>query len=339
MNRKFRAVLQYLIFLGGGLFLVWWQLKEMTSEERTHFYQSLQQANYWVVLPIIIIALLSHLSRSMRWKLMMEPMGYDPALKNVFAATMIGYLANAAIPRLGEILKCSVLARYEKLRVDRLVGTIIIERLFDFACFLFFIAVTILIQLELAGDFVLKLLRSGTESNPAQAMIKPLILLSFLIVAFFISRKVFLKYPDNPLVKRVKQFIQGIIEGFRTIKGLRRQRAFLAHTLLIWFLYILQIYIGFYAMPETSVLGVGAGFSVLTLATMAMIITPGGIGSFPVFVMQTLLIYGISSPVGTAFGWLMWGVNSLILIIAGLISLLALPLMNPPGPRVKNAEP
>ena len=81
-------------------------------------------------------------------------------------------------------------------------------------------------------------------------------------------------------------------------------------------------------MSSTSNLGLGAAFSVLTLATVAMIVTPGGIGSFPIFVMQTLVIYNISEPYGKAFGWLLWGANTLIYIIFGLASLLLLPYIN-----------
>ena len=138
MRKRLFSILQYIIFLGGGIFLVWWQLKSMTAEQKTAFIAALSHANYWLLFPVILGIFLSHFSRAMRWKLMMEPLGYNPALKNVFAVTMIGYFANAAVPRLGEILKCTFLAKYENLKVDKLVGIIIIERAFDFFCYLVF---------------------------------------------------------------------------------------------------------------------------------------------------------------------------------------------------------
>lgn len=79
----------------------------MTEAEKVQFKVAFQLANYWLIIPVVIMSLLSHLSRAMRWKLLMEPLGYKPALKNVFAVTMVGYLANAAVPRLGEVLKCT----------------------------------------------------------------------------------------------------------------------------------------------------------------------------------------------------------------------------------------
>ena len=153
MGKKLFSILKYLFFLGGGLALVWWQLKGMKPEEKEEFYLALSNAEYWVAIPVVIMSLLSHLSRSLRWKILLEPLGYYPKLKNVFAVTMIGYLANSAVPRLGEVLKCTFLARYENLKVDKLVGTIILERIFDLICFVIFIGITILIQIELVGGF------------------------------------------------------------------------------------------------------------------------------------------------------------------------------------------
>ena len=115
MNKRLISILQYTVFLGAGIFLVWWQLKGMTAEQKSQFTSALRSANYWLIIPIVFMSLFSHLSRAYRWKLLLEPLEYYPKIKNVFAVTMVGYLANAAIPRLGEILKCTFLAKYENL--------------------------------------------------------------------------------------------------------------------------------------------------------------------------------------------------------------------------------
>ena len=154
MRKKIFSLIQYAVFLGAGIFLVWWQLKSMTVAEKTEFYAAFANTNYWLMIPVIGMSLLSHLSRSMRWQLMMEPLGYKPALNNVFAVTMVGYLANSAIPRLGEVLKCSLLARYERLKLDKLFGIVLVERTFDLVCYIIFIGITVLIQINLIGDYV-----------------------------------------------------------------------------------------------------------------------------------------------------------------------------------------
>ena len=166
MNKRLISILQYTLFLGAGIFLVWWQLKGMTAAQKTQFTSALSNANYWLIIPIVFMSLLSHLSRAYRWKLLLEPLDYYPKIKNVFAVTMVGYLANAAIPRLGEILKCTFLARYEKLNVGKLIGTIIIERTFDFICFIIFIGLTILIQINLVGNYVKeKIIKIGNTAG------------------------------------------------------------------------------------------------------------------------------------------------------------------------------
>ena len=328
MRKRFFSILQYVIFPAVGILLVWWQLKSMTVIEKKEFYDAINHANYWLIVPIVIMAMLSHISRSLRWKLLMEPLGYNPKLKNVFAVTMVGYLVNAAIPRLGEILKCTFLARYEKLKVDKLVGTIIIERTFDLLCYFIFIAITVFIQIDLVGDFVKKRLNTITHSSGIPLWTKALIVIISIILIVVFIKFLFKRFPRNKIIYGINSFLKGFMEGLKSIKNLKHRKAFLLHTIIIWSMYLLQIYIGFSAMEATTHLSLKASCSVLALATLAMIATPGGIGSFPIFVGETLAMYSIAYPQGRAFGWLIWGVSIGIVIIAGVTALLVLPYIN-----------
>lgn len=320
MQKKLGLILQYGIFLGGGIFLIWWQFSKMTPEELLKFKFALTNANYTIVFPIIILALASHVSRSVRWKILIEPMGYKPSLFTTFAVTMVGYLANSFVPRLGEILKCTMLGKYERIPVQKLIGTIVIERIFDLVCYLFFILFTIIIQFSLVGNFV---------KSSISKMIKPesgialwgWILVLFLIVAFIILlvRFILKKYSSNKLVKRLNNFFAGLKEGITSIKKLKKRGWFIFHTLFIWSMYLLEIYIGFSAIKEVSHLGLNAACSVLTLATFAMILTPGGIGTFPTAIFLVLGLYNIEQSTGEAFGWLMWGTTTFIILFFGLL--------------------
>jgi hypothetical protein len=155
-----------------------------------------------------------------------------------------------------------------------------------------------------------------------------LLLIAVIILLLFLVKLFMKKYPQNKIIRKINNFIKGIGEGFKSIKHLKHRRAFILHTLFIWAMYLLQIYIGFYAMEGTMHLSLKAACSVLTFATLAMILTPGGIGSFPIFVMQTLLVYGIAAPLGQAFGSLLWGVSTAIVLVAGLLALLVIPYIN-----------
>jgi uncharacterized protein (TIRG00374 family) len=339
MRKRIYSLLQYIVFLGAGIFLVWWQLKSMTAGEKTTFYSSLSNANYWLMIPVVCMSILSHLSRSMRWKLLMEPLGYHPSTKNAFASTMVGYLANAAIPRLGEVLKCSLLARYEKLKIDKLFGTILLERTFDMLCYLIFIGITVLIQINLVGSYVAERIENLGQGSVFPVWAKLLLVVVSIWGIFMLLKWLVKKFPHNKVIIKVNNFIHGIGAGFKTVKNLKKRKQFVAHTLFIWAMYLLQIYIGFSALAGTELLGIRAAFSVLSFATLAMILTPGGIGSFPIFVMETLLIYSIASPVGIAFGWLLWGANTAIVIVLGLLSLLFLPYINKHKHEVHTGHP
>lgn len=328
MRKRIFSILQYVIFLAGGIFLVWWQLRSLTPEQKNAFLNALREANYWLILPVAAITLLSHLIRALRWKLLMEPLNYNPALKNVFAVTLVGYFANAAFPRLGEILKCTFLARYEKIKVDKLVGTIIVERAFDVVCYIIFIGITVLIQINVVGDYVKKILEEIAVSPGFPLWGKLLIVLSIMTGMFLFLKFIFDRFPKNKIILTVNNFLNGILEGFKSIKNLKQRWLFILYTILIWFMYLMEIYIAFSAMEGTAHLGIKAAFSVLTLVTLSMIVTPGGIGSLPVLMQKTLIFYGISDALGTAFGWLMWGISTGIVIVAGLVALLLLPYMN-----------
>jgi uncharacterized protein (TIRG00374 family) len=328
MKRRWLTWLQYLLFTGGGFFLVWWQLKSMTPVEKSEFYRAISQTNYWVIIPVVCMSLASHLSRAMRWKLLLEPVGYQPKIANAFMATMIGYLANSAVPRLGEVLKCSMLARYEKMRIDRLVGTILLERSFDLICFALFVGLTILFQLDLIGTMLSTYWQTAQQKIHGFSWAYVALILVVLLLLFFVARMLLRKMSNMKLVKKLMQIFSGVADGFKSILQLKNRRAFLMHTLFIWLMYLGQIYVGFLSLEETAGLSLGAACSVLTLASLSMIVTPGGIGSFPIFVMEVLLLYQIESPVGKAFGWLMWGVSTGLIVVSGLLSLVILPWYN-----------
>ncbi|MEO8769064.1 MAG: lysylphosphatidylglycerol synthase transmembrane domain-containing protein [Ferruginibacter sp.] len=339
MRKRLFSILQYVIFLGGGIFLVWWQFDSMNVAEKKEFYNALNDANYWLLIPVVIMSLLSHLSRSMRWKLLMEPLGYKPKLKNVFAVTMIGYLVNAALPRFGEIVKCTFLSRYEKLKFDKLVGTIIVERTFDVICYIIFIAITILIQINVIGSFAKEKIETVTGSAAGMPLWgKAIIIFAIIITVLYLIKLLLKRFPNNKIINKINIFLKDIIEGFKSIEHLKHKRAFILHTLFIWAMYLLQIYVGFFAMEGTAHLSIKAACSVLMVASLAMMITPNGIGMFPIFVMETLKRYHIDDPLGQAFGSLIWGITTSIVLLAGFLALILLPILNRKKNEVSSSD-
>jgi hypothetical protein len=316
MKKKIISIVRNLIFLGIGIFLVWWQLGKMSDAQEVQFKESLLHAKYIYIIPVVLMALLSHLSRALRWRILIEPMGYRPKASNTFYATLCGYFANNFVPRAGEVLRCTLLSKYENIPVTKLIGTVILERVFDFITYLFIILITFLIQVKTVSNFVKEKFTffSGNNRTP---WLKYVIILLVLFGIWLGIKFVFTKYNKKPFIQKLISYWAGLKEGFTSIMHLKKRKLFLAHTIFMWSMYLLQIYIGFLALSQTAHLGIGAAFSVLTLSTLAMIVSPGGIGAFPVAVQQVLLIYSIEN---ISFGWLMWSVSTGIILIAGLIS-------------------
>jgi hypothetical protein len=136
-------------------------------------------------------------------------------------------------------------------------------------------------------------------------------------------------------VKKIKILFQGVGAGLSSVKNLENKTAFILHTIFIWACYALGTYLGFFVISETSGLPVAAAFPVLAFASIGMIITPGGIGTYPWFIMEVMLLYGIDEGHGYANGLLQWVAQFSMILIVGFLSLVALPYYNRQREKVK----
>jgi glycosyltransferase 2 family protein len=319
MNKKLKNFLQYSFFLGLGIFLTWWQYSRMKPDEKQFFSQSIRHAHYWVLIPVFIMSLLSHISRAARWRILIEPLGYRPRLSFSFATVMIGYLVNTLLPRVGEVAKCTLLGKREKIPVDKLIGTILIERTVDLFSYFVIIIITVLLQFERVGALVTEIFTNLTRQSRVHPAIKITVFIAGMVLLYYGMRRLFRKYSHNKIVGRIRGIAQGLRAGFVTIKRIRHKGWFLAHTIFIWIMYLMQIQIGFLALEYTAHLGLDAAFATLTLGTLAMIVTPGGMGAFPYAVSKVLVLFSISSIAAQSFGWIMWGASTGIVLIMGVL--------------------
>ena len=318
MKKKIISLLKYAAFLGIGVFLTWWQVSKMTAFQKLQFKESLLHANYIYLLPVFIITVLGHVSRAIRWKILIEPMGYEPKSSNTFYAVMCGYFTNAFLPRVGEILRCTLLSKYENIPTNKLIGTILVERVFDLLCYFLLILITFLIQIETVSDFIKDKINHLIILKPTVPIWSIVVgLLLFAFITYAVIKWILNRYKHHHYIIKLKGFHIGLKEGFSTILHLKKRKKFIGHSLFIWTCYLFEIYIGFSALDATSSLPIAAAFSVLSLATLAMIVSPGGLGAFPIAVQQVLLMYNVDN---IFFGWLMWGVTTGIIIVVGIIS-------------------
>jgi uncharacterized protein (TIRG00374 family) len=324
MKTKSKQILQFILFLSLGIFLLWYTTVSLSKDDIQKVKELVLQAKLSYVIPSILFLLISHYIRALRWKMMMDELGRKPGITNVFLSVLVGYFLNLVFPRLGEVAKCSLLGKYEKMPVDKLIGTIVAERILDLICLIIVIAFTIVSQINRVGvyakELMDKLLLKANESVFSVTI--------GLFLVLFISFALYRIFRKSKWLTKFNSFLNGMKEGLFSIGKIEKKGMFFGYTLLIWFLYLSSIRIGFYSLPATELLSWVPSLTILTFGSFAMIATQGGVGAYQLAVQKTLGFYGIQEVVGLAFGWLLWSVQTFMLLVVGPISMLLLFLFN-----------
>ena len=329
MPRKNRAAtfIKFTVFLGLGIVIIWLSLRGLTPDERSQIIHSFLTANYnWVILTISM-GILSHVLRALRWMLFFEPMGYHPTFKNTFFAVMVGYFANMAFPRLGEVTRCGILTRYEKIPFNKSFGTVVTERTIDMIIFVLLFFLMIATQAGTIGHY----LNTNIYPKFAEKFQNPIfskvviisaaaLFLAFVVVVYMMRKRI----AASHLFLKVKKLILGFWEGLKSLSQIRRPGLFVFYSVAIWALYFFMIYVCFFCFPDTSALTPGAGLSSLVLGSVGIMVTPGGIGLYPAIIQETLLLYGITRTTGLALGWISWTAQTTMILVVGGISLILL---------------
>jgi len=314
-----KSLVKKTIPLALGVFLIWISLSRLTPEDIESVKTSFKTANYWWVLLSLVLGVLSHFSRAYRWKFMLEPLGYKPKFLNSAMAVIIAYLVNLGIPRAGELSRAAALAEYEDVPFEKGFGTIVAERVADLVMYALFILLAFLAQYDLIKTELSKKL----PENPVYTVVALIILAA--IGYLFLK---WLKNSEKESVVKLKTFISGLIVGVKSIFTMKKKWAFIFHTLFIWLMYIMMLYVAKFAIPETADLSINAVLISFVIGTFSYAATNGGIGAYPIAIQSALLLYSINEVAGLSFGWIMWTSQTLMVLVFGGLSFLLLPLYN-----------
>lgn len=324
------SILKYLFFIALGVALLFLAFRGLALKE---LWEELKQANYWWFLGTIIIAIFSHFFRAFRWNQLIGQMGYKTRVSTTFYAVMMGYLANLALPRLGEVTRCGFLSKKENIPFNALFGTVVAERVFDLVILIFIISAVILLQIKLIGGFLNKMLIKpliGVYSGNFTAIIIVLVLLiiiSFALLIIFRKMKPWLK--TTLFYSKVEIFINGFLNGLKSIGKLKQKGLFFFYTFMVWFFYLLMIILPFQAFPETSILNFLDGVTVLGIGSLGIVApVPGGIGSYHFIITELLSqLYDIPVKVAAAYATANHATQTIMFIVLGIISYFLLILV------------
>ncbi|SFU59366.1 hypothetical protein SAMN05216480_1099 [Pustulibacterium marinum] len=300
-----------------GVFLIWYSYNKFSEEQLREIQHYFSNANYRFVLISVLCGFLSHLSRAYRWNYMLKPLGYKPKIANNTMAVFVGYIMNLVIPRSGEFSRALIINKYEDVPYDKALGTIIGERVADMLILLIIVASAFFIQLDVLKDFVLSIVP-----------IKNILILLFILILLGLAFLWFVYKTNNVLSNKIRGFVTGIFDGILSIIKMKNKWGFIFHTLFIWVMYVAMFYINIYALPETSNMAAGTVISAFIVGSFTIAFTNGGFGSYPFFISKILALFSIPLTLGTAFGWIVWIAQFVMMVFFGALSLILLPIYN-----------
>lgn len=323
--KHFLTVLKYVLLLSISAALMWYAMRGLRWEAIGHYIAT---ANYFWLAITLSLSVLGYFSRAYRWQMQLDASQTPAPYWAVYHAMMVGYLANIVLPRMGEVIRCSVLRRTSGVPVQVAIGTVVTERVIDVLVLLGLLSSVLLLDFTTFWGFVTEnilgnkydtLARNRTPLLIAGGI--ALVLLAVAGVALFRNLE---RLRQNALFNKGVVFVKGLLAGVFSVLKLEKKGAFLLHTFFTWLVYYLMDYLAFFCFPETYGLDMRAGLAVLTFGAFGMAApVAGGIGPFHVMVQGILLVYGVSKEAGIAYALVVHGAQTLLVVVMGAISFVA----------------
>lgn len=317
------SALKYILLLIIGITLL---ILAFKGQDLNSLISDLQKANYGWVSASLSTMFLAHVLRAFRWRMMISSLGHGtPSMVNTTYAVIIGYLANLALPRMGEVSRCGVVNRTDNIPVIKLIGTVIVERIIDLLMLIIFIAFSIFLQFDVISEFLYRdvfLKLNGSAGNRTILIFAALMLIIALVFFYILMKKK--KWGIRSLLYNL---FMDMKSGILSVKDLKNKTGFIASSIGIWLLYWISCYLCFFALNSTSRLGIMPALSTLVFSSIGMVApVQGGIGAFHWMVSEGLEIYNIPKSEGLAYALLIHSSQTILILFTGAISLIILML-------------
>jgi uncharacterized protein (TIRG00374 family) len=323
---------KYALFLSITAVLLYFSFRDIKFSD---LMAGLQSANYWWIALSMGAGLAAFVIRARRWQLIIHPLGYRPSLKNTYDAVMLTYLANFAMPRMGEVVRCGALRKTEKIPFESLFGTVVLERVFDLLCLILISLSVVLLRFDTFGRFI--------DTNIWQPLVQGVNVgnyalvgggvggLAVLVLLFAVFRK---RMEKLPFVGKIKKLWNGLFDGLKAGFRLQQRREFFLQTALLWVAYWLQAYAVMLAMPETHALGAIDALFLMIIGGLGWVApVQGGMGAYHFLISMTLYaMYAIPTSHGVVFATISHETQAIMMIVLGLLSWGAIML----NKKVKN---
>lgn len=349
MKNTLQNILKFLVFLGLGLGILYFVYQNQNEAYQAQcamdgiaaaecslmqkIFNDFKSVKLGWLGAAFIAYFISNLARALRWKMLLKPLGSSTRTINAFLTVMLALFANLGFPRLGEVLRPVTLAKYEKIPVEKVVGTIVVDRTMDVLSLLIIISVAFFLEFDTLWGYLSENMASdkGTNllSNPLVLGVLGSGLLS--VILLFICRK---KIQTTAIYRKVKKIILGFVDGILSIRHLDKPLLFIVYSIVIWAGYYLMFFFYMPAFGPTAHLGATIALMTFVFGTFGIVIpSPGGMGTYHFLVMACLTLYGVNEADAFSSANISFFATHFSNILFGLAAVLLLPIIN------KNYEP
>ncbi len=294
MTARLKGVLRLVLSLVLSLLFLYLAFRNTSLDE---LLAALEGVNYWWLVLMFIILLISHAFRSLRWRYLLNPIKPGIGFRNLFSAVMVGYMMNNVLPRAGELVRPYAIGKLENIRAGAALGTIVVERLLDILTFLCLIAILPIIYHGPLTQTFPWLAEGGMWLGAIT-----LVVLAGLVLMMIrrdwtdaVLRLVHRVLPES-LGRRVDGLAHAFLDGLLFVKQPRALGVILVLGILVWGLYGLMTFVAFLAFDALATLGPGAALVVLAISSIGVAIpTPGSTGTYHFFTSATLTrLFGVA---------------------------------------------
>jgi uncharacterized protein (TIRG00374 family) len=307
-----------------GILFMWLAFREVEFSE---VLDSARGMRFWWILPFTIATLFAHYIRALRWKMLFTDRQKTPSKLTLYTGVMFGYLVNIPLPRVGEVARPVYVAQQVGESNSKIIGTIVLERVVDLLGMLLLMAFVVIFLIAdpqvLSRLFGIDITDPGTQMELVFTLLKyggiALISLGLFYWLFKIASertegKIF------EIVVKIQKVIRTFVDGLLAVRDLRNWPLFIFHSALIWALYIFMTYAGFWMFDMQAEYGLGFTEAVVLTVVSAVglsIPTPGGIGSYHLFITKSLFIfYAVPEATGLAYATIAHAATLVIIFIA-----------------------
>ena len=313
MNPKLKKTLSVVIPILLSIGLVWYSLNKVPLEKI--LFEAKQADLKWLLVSVVCLNL-SHMSRAYRWLFMLKPLGYNVRYLNSLMAVFSAYLMNYGIPRSGEVARATIMTKYEDVPFEKSFGTIISERVIDTVVMLIIMIITLVLQYDFIVDFFSSLFKTSHIFT-----IISIVTVVFLTIIIF-------RYSKIKFATKIKDFFKGLVEGLISVLKMEKKWQFVFHTFFIWSMYLFMFYSGIQSFEALKSLPLSAVLIGFIAGSFSVAATNGGTGSYPEAIFIAFKSFNVLADLSRAFGWVIWGIQTIVTVILGGLSLILLPVYN-----------